>query len=163
MPSASTAALEPTSVLATHLKPSLYIPELRSKKKPSVLEEMVETLVEAGVTRAPEAVLEVLRRREALGTTALGKGVAVPHARATLVSGRALVVARSKNGVDFEAEDGEAVQLLFLIVAPPLERDPIYLKLLAEIVRVVRLARTRRKLLDAPDFESVRGILVRAS
>lgn len=159
----STAAVEPTSVLASHLKPTLFVSELRSKKKDSVLEEMVAALVAAKVTRYPDAVLDVLRRREALGSTAIGKGIAVPHARATMVSERAVLVARSRKGVDFEAVDGKPAHLLFLIVAPPLDRDPIYLKLLAEIVQAVRLSRTRQRLLEAPGFEAVRAILTGVS
>lgn len=163
MPSPLISAVESPSVLAPHLKPALFIPELRSRKKESVLEEMVGALVAASVTRHPEAVLEVLRRREALGSTGLGKGIAVPHARATMVAHRALVVARSRKGVDFESLDGKPAHLLFLIVAPPIDRDPVYLKLLAEIVRCVRLARTRQKLLEAPGFDAVRELLVGAS
>jgi mannitol/fructose-specific phosphotransferase system IIA component (Ntr-type) len=87
----------------------------------------------------------------------------VPHARSTLIAERAVVVARSRKGIDFEAVDGEPVHLLFLVVAPPMERDPIYLKLLADVVRAVRLSRTRQKLSDAPDFETVREILIHAA
>jgi PTS system nitrogen regulatory IIA component len=121
---------------------------------------MAAALAAARITRHPESVVEVLRRREALGSTGIGKGIAVPHGRSTLVSERALLVARSRKGIDFEASDGLPVHLCFLIVAPPLERDPIYLKLVAEIVRGVRLSKTRQRLLEAPDFASVRDLLI---
>ncbi|MGE5178061.1 MAG: PTS sugar transporter subunit IIA [Bacteroidota bacterium] len=147
----------------SHLRPELFIAELRTRKKASVLEELSDALVAAKVARSSEAMLDALRRREALGSTGIGKGIAVPHARSTLVSERALLVARSTKGVDFDALDGRPVHLCFLIVAPPLERDPIYLKLVAEIVRATRLARTRQKLIDAPDFAALRGILVEAA
>jgi fructose PTS system EIIBC or EIIC component len=147
----------------SHLRPELFIAELRTRKKASVLEELSDALVAAKVARSSEALLDALRRREALGSTGIGKGIAVPHARSTLVSERALLVARSTKGVDFDALDGQPVHLCFLIVAPPLERDPIYLKLVAEIVRATRLARTRQKLIDAPNFAALRGILVEAA
>lgn len=146
-----------------HLRPDLYIADLRTRKKASVLEELAGTLAAAKVVRSPEAILDALRRREALGSTGIGKGLAVPHARSTLVAERALVVARSRKGIDFESVDGQPVHLCFLIVAPPLERDPIYLKLVAEIVRATRLARTRQKLIDASNFAALRGILVEAA
>jgi len=149
--------------LEAHLRPELYIPELKARNKAAVLDEMVDALARAGVTRAPEAVRDALRQREAVGSTGLGKGIAFPHARSTMVSERAIVVARSARGLDFESVDGEAVHIFFLIVAPPLERDEVYLQLLARIVSAVRLARTRRRLLDALDFEAIRSILVRAS
>jgi PTS system nitrogen regulatory IIA component len=151
------------SAAESHLRPELFITELRTRKKASVLEELSDALVAAKVARSSEAILDALRRREALGSTGLGKGIAVPHARSTLVSERALLVARSRKGVEFDSIDGRPVHLCFLIVAPPLERDPIYLKLVAEIVRATRLARTRQKLIDAPDFAALRGILVEAA
>jgi mannitol/fructose-specific phosphotransferase system IIA component (Ntr-type) len=87
----------------------------------------------------------------------------VPHVRSTLVAERALLVARSTKGVEFDSLDGGPVHLCFLIVAPPLEHDPFYLKLVAEIVRSVRLARTRQKLLEAPNFNALREILSEAA
>lgn len=151
------------SAVELHLRPDLFLTELRTRKKTSALEEIAAALASAKVARSPETVLEALRRREALGSTGIGKGIAVPHARSTMVAERALLVARSKKGIEFEAADGQPVHLCFVIVAPPLERDPIYLKLVAEIVRATRLARTRQKLIDAPDFASLRGILLEAS
>jgi mannitol/fructose-specific phosphotransferase system IIA component (Ntr-type) len=53
--------------------------------------------------------------------------------------------------------------MVFLVVAPPMERDPIYLKVLADVVRAVRLSRTRQRLIDAPDFDTVREILTHAA
>jgi len=156
------SSLAPTAV-ELHLRPDLFVSDLRTRKKTSVLEEMAAALASANVARSPETVSEALLRREALGSTGIGKGIAVPHARCTMVSERALLVARSRKGIDFDATDGQPVHLCFAIVAPPLERDPIYLKLVAEIVRATRLAKTRQKLLEAPDFASLRGILLEAA
>jgi len=163
MSPATLAQVRESPLLWQHLQQGLFIPELKSKRKSSVLEEMVSVLAAAGLTRHPEGVLEAVRRREALGATGLGKGIAVPHARSTLVTGRAVVVARSRKGVDFDAPDGLPANLCFMIVAPPIERDPVYLSLMAEIVRSVRLAKTRQRLLDAPDFVLMRRILVEAA
>ena len=163
MASVVTAAPVPAPAVELHLRPDLYIPELRTRRKSSVLEELADALLAAKVVRSTEAIVDALRRREALGSTGIGKGIAVPHARSTLVAERALLVARSDKGIDFESIDGGPVHLCFLIVAPPLEKDPIYLKLVAEIVRATRLARTRQKLLDAPNFAALRGILVEAA
>lgn len=159
MTSATITPPKAATVADGFLRPALFIPELRTKRKSSVLEEMAAVLAGAGVTSHPEAILELIRQREALGSTGIGKGIAVPHARSTLISGRAVLLARSKKGVDFEAVDGAPVHLIFLIVAPPVEPDPVYLKLLAEIVHSVRLARVRQKLLDAPTFEAAKEVL----
>ena len=150
---------KPATHLEGHLRADLFIPELRSKKKSSVLEELTAHLAERKVTRHPEAVLEVLRQREALGSTGIGKGIAIPHGRSTMVAERAVLFARSSKGIDFEAADSAPVHLCFLIVAPPMEQDPIYLLLLADIVKALRLSRARQRLLEASDFESVRDIL----
>ena len=162
MTSALIAAPSTGTAVVAHLRDTLFISDLRSRKKSSVLDELAAALATAGITRHPDSVVEALRRREALGSTGIGKGIAVPHGRSTLVSERALLVARSRKGIEFDASDGQLVHLCFLIVAPPLERDPIYLKLVAEIVRGVRLAKTRQRLLEAPDFGSVRNLLVEA-
>jgi PTS system nitrogen regulatory IIA component len=159
MPTASSVERRIETHLEAHLRPTLFIPELKSKKKAAVLEEMVAHLAEQQIARQGEALLEVLRQREALGSTGLGKGIAIPHARSTMVAERAVLLARSTKGVDFEAVDGNPVHLFFLIVAPPLDTDPIYLQMLAQIVRAVRLAPARRRILEAPDFAAIRTLV----
>lgn len=159
MPTASSAERRIETYLEVHLRPTLYIPELKSRKKPAVLEEMVAHLAEQQIARQGDALLEVLRQREALGSTGVGKGIAIPHARSTMVAERAVLLARSTKGVDFEAVDGNPVHLFFLIVAPPLDTDPIYLQMLAQIVRAVRLAPARRRILEAPDFAAIRTLI----
>src|SRR5213593_1716709 len=158
-------AVAPKSALAIEgfLRSTLFLPDLRSRRKPAALEEMVQALVPAGVTRHPEAILDLLGQREALGSTAIGRGVAVPHARSALIGERAVLVARSVRGIDFDAPDGEPVHLFFLIVAPSVEHDPIYLKLLADIVRAVRLTKVRQRLLGAPNFDAVQAALIHAA
>lgn len=160
MPTAPLVELKTETHLESHLRPTLFIPELKNKRKSSVLEEMVAHLAEQKVTRQAGSVLEVLRQREALGSTGVGKGIAIPHGRSTMVAERAVLLARSTRGIEFDAVDGNPVHLCFLIVAPPTERDPVYLQLLAEIVKSVRLARARQRLLEASDFDSIRSILV---
>jgi PTS system nitrogen regulatory IIA component len=163
MTSPSLTASKNLSSLESHLRPTYFVSELRSKKKTQALDELAAALALAGVTRSPEMVADLLREREAMGSTGVGKGIAVPHARSTLIADRAVLVARSKKGVDFDSTDGGPVHLVFLVVAPPMERDPIYLKVLADVVRAVRLSRTRQRLIDAPDFDTVREILIHAA
>jgi PTS system nitrogen regulatory IIA component len=159
MPTASSVEPRSEKHLENHLRPALFLSELKSKKKSAVLEEMVSHLMLHQVARQADALLEVLRQREALGSTGIGKGIAVPHARSTMVTERAVLLARSTKGVEFDSADGNPVHLIFLIVAPPIEKDPIYLQMLAQIVKSVRLAPARRKILDAPDFATIRGLI----
>lgn len=155
----STAERRLETHLELHLRPSLFIPEIKTRKKSSVLEEMVAHLAEHRIARHADAVLEVLRQREALGSTGIGKGIAIPHARSTMVTERAVLLARSTKGVEFDSADGNPVHLCFLIVAPPTDRDPIYLQMLAEIVKAVRLAPVRKRILEAPDFAAIRTVI----
>ncbi|HEY2925058.1 MAG TPA: PTS sugar transporter subunit IIA [Candidatus Eisenbacteria bacterium] len=159
MPTAPSVERRIETYLELHLRPALFIPELKNKKKSAVLEEMVAHLARHQIARQADAVLEVLRQREALGSTGVGKGIAIPHARSTMVAERAVLLARSSKGVEFDAADGNPVHLCFLIVAPPTEHDPIYLQMLAQIVKAVRLAPVRRKILDAPDFDAIRAVI----
>ena len=160
---ATAAALKPATAIEGLLRSTLYLPNLSARRKTSALEEMVQALVPAGVTRYPAAILDLLAQREALGSTAIGKGIAVPHARSALIAERAVLVARSIRGIDFDAPDGKSVQLFFLIVAPSAGQDPIYLKLLADIVRAVRLTKVRQRLIEAPDFTAVQEALIHAA
>jgi mannitol/fructose-specific phosphotransferase system IIA component (Ntr-type) len=162
MTTAEIASPRSATLVEAYLHPSQFIPELRSRKKAAALEEMVQALALTGATRHPEAVLDVVRRREALGSTGLGKGVAIPHARCTLVTERSLLVARSSKGIEYDSPDGAPVQLLFLIVAPPAEKDPVYLRLIADLVRGVRLAKVRQRLLEAQDFSALRNVFRQA-
>jgi len=159
MPTASSAEPRVQTYLENYLRPTLFIPELKNRKKPAVLEEMVAHLAQNQIARQAEAVLEVLLQREALGSTGIGKGVAVPHARSTMVAERAVLLARSSKGIEFDSVDGNPVHLCFLIVAPPTEQDPIYLQMLAQIVRAVRLAPARKRILEAPDFRTIRTVI----
>ncbi len=159
MPTASSVERRSETHLELHLRPALFIPELKSKKKSAVLEEMVAHLAQHQIARQADALLEVLRQREALGSTGIGKGIAIPHARSTMVAERAVLLARSSKGIEFEAADGNPVHIIFMIVAPPTETDPLYLQMLAQIVKAIRLAPVRRKILESPDFAAIRALI----
>ena len=163
MTTATVAAPKPATALEGILRSTLFLPNLQARRKPAALEELVQALVPAGVTRHPAAILDLLAQREALGSTAIGKGVAVPHARSALIGERAVLVARSARGIEFDAPDGKPAQLFFLIVAPSVGQDPIYLRLLADIVRAVRLTKVRQRLLGAPDFAAIQEALIHAA
>jgi len=146
----SSATLSPTAeipLLRQHLRKALFISEIKAKRKASVLEEMVAVLATADVTRHPEGVLDAVRRRETLGSTGLGKGIAVPHARSTLITERSMVIARSTKGIDFDSPDGQPTHLCFLIVAPPLEVSNQYLPVLGKIAQFSKESDVPQRLL----------------
>ena len=141
--------------LLAYLHPDLFIPELKARGKSDVLQKMVSHLVEKNRIRDGSIVLEGLRTREKLGSTGIGKGIAIPHSRSTVTSELTLLFARSEHGLDFEALDEQPVHLIFMILAPHQERANAYLPLLGKLVEVTRDAVTRRRLLKAADLDAV--------
>ena len=116
--------------------------DLAGTSKDDVLQEMAQLL--RADDRATATLLRILRRREHLGSTGVGRGIAIPHCR-TLVSNRLRVAfARHSTGVEWDAIDGRPVHYLFLIVAPPLEVSNQYLPVLGRIAQFAKDA-------DIPD------------
>jgi PTS system nitrogen regulatory IIA component len=110
--------------------------ELRATDKDSVLDELVHLL---GVdSRAGETLLRVLQRRESLGSTGMGRGIAIPHCRSLVANRLRLAYGQSRKGVEFQAIDGKPVHHLFLIVAPPLEISNQYLPVLGRIAQFAK-------------------------
>jgi nitrogen PTS system EIIA component len=136
------------------LKPDLFIPEMKSGTKPAVMDELVQPLVAGGFVKSKGLVIETLSKRETLGSTGIGKGVAVPHCRTLAVSDLHIVVGVSKKGVDFEAIDKKPAHLFFLIVAPPIDGNNLYLPVLGKVVESVRDSKLRQAMIGAADFGS---------
>lgn len=109
---------------------------LTSSSKDDLLSELVGLL---DLEEKSEAVLfKTLKRRENLGSTGIGKGIAIPHCRSLVVNRLRLAYGRKPGGVDFNAIDGQPVHNLFLIVAPPLEVSNQYLPVLGKIAQFAK-------------------------
>jgi mannitol/fructose-specific phosphotransferase system IIA component (Ntr-type) len=141
------------------LDSSLYIPELKARTKESGLAQLVTVAHRSGAVRGAGQLLELLRLRERLGTTALGKGVAVPHARSLTVDRPSLVVARSHRGVEWDAPDGLPANLFLLVLSPGEWGEEAHHAFLARAVGAARLQRNRQRLLEAESFDDVAGVL----
>lgn len=103
-------------------------------------------------------LLEAVMEREKLGSTGVGDGVAIPHARIDQVDRTCGVFARLKHPVDFDAVDGRPVDLVFLLIAPE-DSGAEHLKALARVARVFRREDIRRALRAAPDADAALAIL----
>ncbi|MCR9120040.1 MAG: PTS sugar transporter subunit IIA [bacterium] len=121
------------------IKPESIRSELTSDDKQSVIEELVEGLVEAGQIKSEEkeSVLASIMKREELGSTGIGRGVAVPHTKHASVDKLVGAVGVSQDGVDFDSLDGEKVFLFFLLISPP-DRPGEHLRALENISRQLR-------------------------
>jgi PTS system nitrogen regulatory IIA component len=134
------------------------LPRLAARDREGVLREMAQALAErqGGID---QGLLDKLLKREGLGTTAIGHGVAVPHCRAKGLKSPALLLGLSRDGVAFEAVDGDLSHVFFLLVSP--EDNPgAGLRLLAAIAALIRTSRTlASKLLKAPTAADVLKVL----
>jgi PTS system nitrogen regulatory IIA component len=107
--------------------------ELEGTTKDDVLKELIELL---GLDEKNEAMLfKMLKRRENLGSTGIGRGIAIPHCRSLVVNKLRVAFGRKTAGVDFKAIDEKPVHFFFLIVAPPLEVSNQYLPVLGKIAQ----------------------------
>ena len=110
--------------------------EIQSESKDDILKELIGLL---GMDEKSEAILfKTLKRRENLGSTGIGKGIAIPHCRSLVVNRLRLAYGRKPGGVDFKAIDGTPVYNFFLIVAPPLEVCNQYLPVLGKIAQFAK-------------------------
>jgi fructose-specific phosphotransferase system IIA component len=112
---------------------------VQADSKEGVIREMVQALVDAGKIAGSdqESIVKAIMKREDLGSTGIGRGVAVPHTKHPSVSRLVGTVAVSPTGIDFESLDGDPVQLFFLLVSPP-DRPGDHLRALENISRQLR-------------------------
>lgn len=107
--------------------------DLAGGTKDEVLTELIALL---GLDEKNEQMLfKMLKRRENLGSTGIGRGIAIPHCRALVVQKLRVAFGRKREGLDFKAIDDKPVHFLFLIVAPPLEVSNQYLPVLGKIAQ----------------------------
>ena len=109
---------------------------IKAETKDEALLELI-TLLQLDA-RSEEALLKSLKRRENLGSTGIGKGIAIPHCRSLVVTRLRLAYGRKPKGIDFKAIDGAPVHDFFLIVAPPLEVSNQYLPVLGKIAQFAK-------------------------
>ena len=124
---------------ADFIVPAAVRSDLAAADKESAVREMLQALADAGALDAEvlESIVAAILRREELGSTGIGRGVAVPHAKHDSLRRLAGTVAVSAQGVDFQSLDGEKVHIFFLLVSPS-DRPSEHLKALEYIARQVR-------------------------
>lgn len=134
--------------------------ELKSEKKNDVLGELVDLLIGADIVKKSEKneILKRLKERENLGSTGIGKGVAIPHAKASKLKDMAAAFGISKQGLDFKSLDGEPTHLFFLLVASGENPGP-HLKALAMISRLLDDKFVRERLSTSKTAQEVLNII----
>jgi mannitol/fructose-specific phosphotransferase system IIA component (Ntr-type) len=139
------------------------IPSLTAANKEGVIREMVESLRAAGQFRGAdlEDIIRAILKRELLGSTGIGRGVAIPHTKHNSVERLIGTVAVSQRGVAFESLDGEPVHVLVLLISPQ-DRPGDHLRALENVSRSLRDDSFVRSLRGATTRDDVSGLLDKA-
>ena len=136
------------------------VPELTANTKEGVIREMVNSLRSNGYFKGgePEDIVKAILKRELLGSTGIGRGVAIPHTKHTSVDRLIGTVALSKAGVNFDSLDGEPVYVFFLLVSPQ-DRPGDHLRALENVSRCLRDDGFVRSLRQATTREAIWDLL----
>jgi nitrogen PTS system EIIA component len=134
--------------------------DLKSTTKPDLIAELVELLINAGSLdkKYRKKILEILMAREALGSTAIGQGIAIPHGKSDCIKKLVGCLGVSKQGIQFDSLDGEPAYIFFLLIAPVDSAGP-HLKALARISRLLKDKYIRESLKTAQDDKSIATII----
>lgn len=140
------------------LSPETITLDLQAKDADSAISELASVLARSGAVADLNTYVAAVRTREQHSTTAVGFGVAIPHAKSSGVSRAAVAFGRTKAGLDWNSMDGEPVNMVFLIAAPEGAND-VHLKALAQLARMLMREEFRQKLLSAQTPDQVLNAL----
>jgi PTS system nitrogen regulatory IIA component len=137
--------------------PNAIIPALKVNGKKQALQELAAKAAElSGLSE--RTIFEILMQREKLGSTGVGSGIAIPHGKLSKLNKLFGVFARLERPIDFEARDGQSVDLVFLLLAPE-GAGADHLKALARVARLLRDPDVAHKLRDSRDIEALYSVL----
>jgi PTS system nitrogen regulatory IIA component len=144
-------------MLSDLLSPNAVLPALKANSKKQALQEIADKAAElTGV--AARTIFETLLQRERLGSTGVGGGIAIPHGKLAQVRRVFGLFARLERPIDFEALDGEPVDLLFLLLAPE-GAGADHLKALARVARMLRDPAVAQRLRATHDAAALYAVL----
>jgi len=123
--------------LSSLLKENLIELELEGEDKSEIIGELVDIIINSGKGKNKKSLVSAILARENLGSTAIGNGVAVPHAKIDSIKHTVLAFGRSAAGVDFNSLDGEKTHLFFMLISPK-EDIGAHLKILAKISHLIK-------------------------
>jgi len=130
---------------------------LEATTKDEALKELIHSL---GLDDKSEGILyKMLKRRENLGSTGIGRSIAIPHCRSLVVNRLRVAFGRSEKGIDFKSIDDKPVNYVFLIVAPPLEVSNQYLPVLGRIAQFSKEADVPERLAALETAEEFLALL----
>ncbi len=141
--------------------PNAILPALKVNNKKQAIQELAARAAEL-TGQSERAIAEILTQREKLGSTGVGNGVAIPHGKLPNLTRMFGLFARLDRPIDFEALDGQPVDLAFLLLAPE-GAGADHLKALARVARLLRDSEVARKLRESRDADSIYAVLAMQS
>ena len=142
------------TMLSDFMRNELVLLDLSSDKKEDAIKELISPVIKEGFTNSKDTLHKAILEREARGSTAIGNGVAIPHAETPSIKEKIIVFGRSKKGINFDAIDNKPVNLFFMIISPNREVCP-HLKTLATISRLLKNKAFRDDLMSATSSEDI--------
>jgi PTS system nitrogen regulatory IIA component len=133
------------------------VPALKVNSKKQALQELAARAA-ALTGRGEREILDILQQREKLGSTGVGNGIAIPHGKLPKLDRLFGLFARLDRPIDFEALDGQSVDLVFLLLAPE-AAGADHLKALARVARLLRDPDTAKKLRESRDADAIYAVL----
>jgi PTS system nitrogen regulatory IIA component len=139
------------------LQKETILDNLKSRDKKGLIEELSKPIaLQAGVKH--EHLVRMLMERERLGSTGIGDGIGIPHAKIRDLESLYLGFGLSRKGVDFESMDGRPTYIFFLMITPE-DSTALHLKVLARIAKILRKETVREKLLGAAGVDDIFDVI----
>jgi len=135
---------------------SIFI-DFKSKSKKNILENISHEMSN-GNTKEKDLIFEKLYEREKLGTTAFGNGIAIPHARIPDLKKPKVIIIKLVDAINFEAIDGEKVDLIISLIVPDKKND-LHVKLLAKIAELLENKTFRLKIREAANVKDILSVV----
>lgn len=143
------------------MRDDLIFLDVQAEDKADAISQTVKRMKQSGVLKNANKFLDAVFERENLGSTAIGKGMALPHARTENIDSITITVVRLAEGVEFGAADKQPVNLIFLL-GTPLKTVSEYLGVLSKLSKILKEDKVRKKLLKADSAALVRSIFEEA-
>ena len=140
------------------LTPDTIRLNLAGKDKTAIITEMVDVLVASSLVKDREGALKAVFERERKMSTGMQYGIAIPHAKCDSVETLVAAIGVVKDGVDFDALDGQPARIIILTLSPAKRAGP-HIQFLAEISRLLSNETTRERVLTAATPDALLGIL----
>lgn len=137
----------------------LVIEDISATDKDGVIQEFARFIKASGRIDDEGEIVRVITEREALGSTGVGDGVAIPHGKMRGLERMIVAFGRSRKGVDFHAMDERPVYLFFLLLTPE-DRAGEHLKVLARIARILKNPAVRESLMRVQDRTEIQNIIL---